>query len=60
MSWEDILKERVHCPVCGEKRIDWLSFKPQKREIECKACGTRWNPTTGKQKRPMDDEDWNV
>ncbi len=58
MSWQNILKNKIHCPTCGSGK-DWLSFKPQKREIECKACGQRWNPTTGKVKGAMEGEDWN-
>ena len=60
MSWEEVLKTKIYCPTCGESRRDRLSFKPQKREIECKTCGQRWNPNTGKKKGIMDDEDWNV
>ncbi len=41
MSWENILKEKLVCPMCGKKTFgtDAKAKGKYKRQLKCSECG---------------------
>jgi len=41
MSWENILKEKLVCPMCGKKAFgaDAKAKGKYKRQLKCSECG---------------------
>jgi rubredoxin len=41
---EDLAPESFKCPVCGERRMDWLAWVDDET-LECSVCHARYRPT---------------
>jgi rubredoxin len=43
---EDELPEGCACPVCGERRYDWLVWRPDDSGVDCQTCGHFYDPNS--------------
>jgi hypothetical protein len=41
---EDLAPEEYKCPICGERRMDWLVWVDDDM-LECANCRVRYRPT---------------
>ena len=44
LGGEDELPENCACPVCGERRCDWLVWRADDAGVDCQTCGHFYDP----------------